>query len=115
VTEILGFTSELDVTSTGTPSLKYVVNAPSGKGQISAGMVVELFEGDTAWGQHDTGTHSGTVSGTLAQNPIPRVQSRTSYSEHAAADGVWSFKKSMAYNSKFKDAASAISPINNVP
>lgn len=116
VTEILNFTSDALVTSTDIPKLSYVVDAPSGKGTISAGMVVELWEGATPWNTH-TGTvlNPGLATTTaIARDAAPAVKSRTSYSEHATATGVWRFKKEMAYESVFT-GVNVQNPINLVP
>jgi len=101
VTNIHGFSSESIVIRTDAPFFKYSVDTLSGKGFISAGFVVELWEGVTKWGSHDTGIHNaGQVpTGTYAIDCPPPGASRTSYSEQATADGVWKFRKSMLYQS----------------
>jgi hypothetical protein len=101
VTNIQGFSSESIVISTDDPFFKYSVDTLSGEGFISAGFVVELWEGVTKWGSHDIGIHNaGQVpTGTYAIDCPPSVASRTSYSEQATADGVWKFRKIMSYQS----------------
>jgi len=115
VTNIVGFTSEATVISTDAPFLKYSVDTLSGggKGFISAWFAVELLEGTTKWGSHDTGIHNNPVkpTGIYAIDDPPAVLSRTSYSENASADGVWSFRKTMSYQSTI----SKTSPIFLVP
>lgn len=100
VTEIQNFNTTTEVTSTDVPKLKYVVDAPYGVGDISAKFVVELFESakGTTW--------SGVG--------VPPLESRTSYSESASASGVWSFKKTMSYESAFP-AFNQINPFASVP
>jgi len=113
VTNIHGFSSESIVISTDAPFLKYSVDTLSGEGFISAGFVVELWEGVTRWGSHDTGIHNaGQVpTGTYAIDCPPPGASRTSYSEQATADGVWKFRKIMSYQSTIPKT----NPINQVP
>ena len=119
VTNIQGFTSETEVTSTEVPSLTYAVEARSGHGVIRAGFVVELWEGATRWGSHDTGIHDPAEypTGTYAIDDPPAVQSRTSYAEHATAQGVWTLIKKVMYQSVMPDAGgqNAIRPFVSVP
>jgi len=98
VTEIQNFNTTSTVTTTDIPKLKYVVDAPYGVGDISAKFVVELFEAPKK-----------AVLGV-----VPPLESRTSYSESASASGVWSFKKTMSYESAFP-AFGTINPFNSVP
>lgn len=96
VTDISNFSTSSKVTSTDIPKLNYIVDASTpaagmqNKGYIEAKFVVELWEGQGTW-----------AAGSTAANPPPAVQSRTSYSETASADGVWTFKKSMGYEATF--------------
>jgi hypothetical protein len=121
VTNITGFTSNTSVTSTDVPALAYAVRAPSGRGHIEAGFVVELFEGAGCWRQRDLFCYMGCCdfqSDMMVQDPVPPVSSRTSYKEYASADGVWSFTKQVSYRSLMPAGASSSSgtfPFNQVP
>jgi hypothetical protein len=115
------FASNSSVNSTNNPALSYEVVA-TGEGTIAAGFVVELWEGPekSVWGQHNATANFG---GTITQCPnckipdaVPLVASRTSYSEHASADGIWSFTKKVAYESVMPTGVAASTfPINQVP
>lgn len=122
VTNITGFTSNTSVTSTDVPALSYSVWAPDGKGTISAGFVVQLWEGQTCWGQRDMNVYIDCCdcepSGLMIQNPVPVVASRVQYAENATADGVWSFTKKVKYQSVMPAGASSSGttfPFNQVP
>jgi len=119
VTSLQGFTSETEVTITEVPALTYAVEAKSGRGLISAGFVVDLWEGAGKWGSHDIGIHGvgQHQSGTYAVDDAPRVQSRTTYAEHAAAEGWWTFLKRAAYQSTMVDAGmqNGMNPFAQVP
>lgn len=115
VTNIVGFTSEATVISTDAPFFKYSVDTLSGggKGIISAWFAVDIMEGTTKWGSHDIAIHQNPVkpTGIYAIDDPPAVLSRTSYSENASADGVWTFRKTMSYQSTI----SKTNPIFLVP
>jgi hypothetical protein len=122
VTNITGFTSITSVTSTDVPALAYAVRAPSGRGHIEAGFVVELFEGAGCWGQRDLFCYicsdcEPAPTGRMIQDPVPPVASRVQYAEHATADGVWSFTKQVSYRSVMLGGASSGTtfPFNQVP
>jgi hypothetical protein len=119
VTNLQSFTSESKVISTEVPALTYAVEAQSGRGLISAGFVVELWEGAAKWGSHDIGIHGvGQIpTGVYAVDDAPPVQSRTSYTEHVAAEGLWAFSKKAAYFSKMPGASlqDAVNPFALVP
>jgi hypothetical protein len=109
------FASNSSVNSTNNPALKYDVVA-TGEGSISAGFVVELWEGAAGdvWGSIPTGTQGCETC--FIREPVPQLASRTSYSEHATADGVWSFTKKVSYESVMPTGTQASTfPINQVP
>ena len=112
----INFQSTSAVSSTQLPQLKYSVVA-DGTGAIAAGFVVELFEGpkDTVWAMNKE-TTATTTCYTKPACPPP-LASRTSYAEHASADGVWSFKKAVQYKSLMPGgiAGASGSPIGQVP
>jgi hypothetical protein len=108
------------VNSVDNPALSYEVKAPNGTGQIAAGFVVELWEGAGGWGQRDVSCYYGPCYDSdteIVQDPVPAVASRTSYAEHAFADGTWSFTKKVSYTSVMPKgpASTEIIPINQVP
>jgi len=90
VTELQNFTTRSQVISTDIPNLQYEVDAPYGVGTIEASFIVELWEGRETW----TGIFT------------PDLQSRTTYTEYARADGIWNFYKSMEYQSTFPELGS---------
>jgi len=90
VTELRNFTTSSQVISTDIPRLQYEVDAPYGVGTIEASFIVELWEGRT------------TFDGSTA----PDLQSRTTYTEYARADGIWDFYKSVEYQSTFPELGS---------
>jgi len=112
----INFTSTSKVSSTVNPALKYTVVA-DGEGAIAAGFVVELFEGPKGYVWEMGSTVINGVTCYLPPACPPPLASRTSYSEHATADGVWAFKKAVAYTSIMPAGVSAASgvPIGQVP
>jgi hypothetical protein len=109
------FASNSSVNSVNNPALSYEVVA-TGEGTIAAGFVVELWEGPekSVWGSHQVNTL--TCSNCYVIDAPPPVASRTSYSEHATADGVWSFTKKVSYESVMPTGVAASTfPINQVP
>lgn len=115
VSEIQGFTSKSNVNSTVLPMLAYEVSALQGTGQIAAGFVVELWEGPKGfvWGPTESETCPGCF---LLPDQEPPLASRTSYSEHATADGTWSFTKKVKYQSVMPaGATNGTFPFNQVP
>jgi hypothetical protein len=109
------FASNSAVNSTDNPALSYEVVA-TGEGTIAAGFVVELWEGAAGdvWGSIPTG--SAPCDTCYVFEPTPLLASRTSYSEHASADGVWSFTKKVSYESVMPSGVGASTfPINQVP
>jgi hypothetical protein len=115
----INFTSNSAVSTTVNPALKYAVVA-DGEGSIAAGFVVELFEGPAGFVWEMTNTNTLGTAGTDCWIPpacAPPLASRTSYSEHATADGVWAFKKAVAYTSIMPAGVSGASgvPIGQVP
>lgn len=88
VTSIENFSTRAEVTSTDVPLLVYGVDAVNrqggvaGVGEIAASMVIEISQSDAHW------------AGGAAPPPL---QSRTSFSEFASANGVWNFSKQMRY------------------
>jgi hypothetical protein len=109
------FASKSAVNSTNNPALSYEVVA-TGEGTIAAGFVVELWEGAAGdvWGSIPSG--SGLCATCYIPEPTPLLASRTSYSEHASADGVWSFTKKVSYESVMPTGTQASTfPINQVP
>lgn len=133
----INFKSSSTVNTVNNPALAYNVEA-EGTGSIKAGFVVDLWEGregDT-WGSSQP--HQpwlDLINGVLATHgldPIlgghpdivwvadegaPDLASRTSYVEHASADGVWKFQKKVSYESVMPGLTTTSSsiPINNVP
>jgi hypothetical protein len=108
------FASNSAVNSTTNPALSYEVVA-TGEGAISAGFVVELWEGreGDVWGSFQPHPLFPCV---WVAEPPPPLASRTSYSEHASADGVWSFTKKVSYESVMPTGTQASTfPINQVP
>jgi hypothetical protein len=108
------FSSKSSVNTTDNPALKYEVVA-TGEGTIAAGFVVELWEGPKGdiWGSQLA--HPGCPNCYIPE-PAPLEASRTSYSESASADGVWSFTKKVGYESVMPTGTPASSfPINQVP
>jgi len=93
VTELENFTTRSLVTSTDIPRLQYEVDAPYGVGTIEASFIVELWEG-----REGVGVWQGGAA--------PDLQSRTTYTEYARADGVWNFYKSVEYQSTFPELGS---------
>jgi hypothetical protein len=109
------FASNSAVNSTTNPALSYEVVA-TGEGTIAAGFVVELWEGakGAVWGSHLV--DSTNCPSCYVIDPTPLLASRTSYSEHATADGVWSFTKKVSYESVMPTGTQASTfPINQVP
>jgi hypothetical protein len=109
------FASNSAVNSTTNPALSYEVVA-TGEGTIAAGFVVELWEGakGAVWGSHLV--DSTNCPSCYVIDPTPLLASRTSYSEHASADGVWSFTKKVSYESVMPTCTQASTfPINQVP
>lgn len=121
VTKLVGFNSKSRVNSVDNPALSYEVNALNGTGQIAAGFVVDLWEGAGCWGERDVFCYMGCCSfdsdTEIVQDPAPLVASRTSYAEHASADGIWSFTKKVSYASVMPTAAVSTGsfPFNQVP
>jgi hypothetical protein len=112
------FASNSAVNSTDNPALSYEVVA-TGEGTIAAGFVVELWEGAAGdvWTTQavDTANPASCPTCSVAE-PTPLLASRTSYSEHASADGVWSFTKKVSYESVMPSGTGASTfPINQVP
>jgi hypothetical protein len=107
VTNIRGFRSESGVTSTDVPVLTYAADALSGRGAISAGFVVEIWESTGQWGSR--GSEPG--GGLVLPDASPPSASRTSYKEYAAAQGLWAFAKKVGYQSTMPGASTFI-PIN---
>ena len=109
------FASNSAVNSVNNPALSYEVVA-TGEGTIAAGFVVELWEGPEGdiWTSMPSG--SGACATCFVPEPTPLLASRTSYSEHASADGVWSFVKKVSYESVMPTGTQASTcPINQVP
>jgi len=109
------FASNSAVNSVNNPALSYEVVA-TGEGTIAAGFVVELWEGPEGdiWTSMPSG--SGACATCFVPEPTPLLASRTSYSEHASADGVWSFTKKVSYESVMPTGVPASTfPINQVP
>jgi hypothetical protein len=85
-------TTETQVNTLYLPGLSYKI-AADGRGDISAGFVVDLFEG------------TSPVLGPKPQEPP--LQSRTRYDELVSASGVWSFLKNVSFASTLETAGSA--------
>jgi hypothetical protein len=132
----INFKSDTTVNSSVNPALAYNVEG-EGEGTIKAGFVVDLWEGKEGdvWSTYQP--HQpwmNLINGILAihgedpilgghpdivwvQEPAPMLASRTSYSEHASAVGVFKFQKKVSYESVMPGLTSTASsnPINNVP
>ena len=94
-------TSETQVNTLYLPGLSYKITA-EGRGDISAGFVVDLFEG------------TSPVFGPQPQEPP--LQSRTRYEEHASASGVWRFLKNVNFSSTLETSGSGnLLPFQQVP
>jgi hypothetical protein len=94
-------TTETQVNTLYLPGLSYEITA-QGRGDISAGFVVDVFEG------------TSPVFGPQPQGSP--LQSRIQYEEHAAASGLWSFIKDVEYISTLETTGSANPfPFQQVP
>jgi len=130
----INFKSQTAVNTTVNPALSYNVEG-EGEGTIKAGFVVDLWEGreGDVWSTYqphqpwlDLITNVAAIHGiNLNLHPDivwvaegqPDLASRTTYSEHASATGVWKFQKKVSYESVMPGLTSTASsnPINNVP
>jgi hypothetical protein len=95
-------TTETQVNTLYLPGLSYKITA-EGRGDISAGFVVDVFE--------------GTSPVFRPQPQAPPLQSRTQYEEHAGASGRWNFRKNMNFTSTLQTsgAAGTAWPFEQVP
>jgi hypothetical protein len=144
VTKIVGFESNSVVNSSINPALSYDVFG-EGEGTISAGFVVDLWEGPAGyvWGPYlaedycmncmacpclPQSTHRvDNEDGTYRIEPndcyiLPQVYGepplakRLNYAEHASAEGVWTFTKQVSFESVMPGAPGAGTfPFNQVP
>lgn len=88
-------TTETQVNTLYLPGLSYEISA-QGRGDISAGFVVDVFEG------------TSPVFGPQPQGSP--VQSRTQYEEHTSASGLWSFLKQMNFISTLETTTGSANP-----
>jgi hypothetical protein len=79
------------------PGISHSIDA-QGVGDISAGLVVEILEGQYP----DLG------------GVTPPIKSRTSYEEHASASGVWNFTKNLGFQTSLQ-AFGLPAPFQQVP
>jgi len=93
--------TETQVNTLYLPGLSYKITA-EGRGDISAGFVVDVFEG---------------ISPVFGPQPIETpVQSRTRYDELVSASGVWSFLKNVKFTSTLETSGSGnVFPFQQVP
>lgn len=135
----INFKSSTKVNTVNNPALAYNVTA-NGEGNIKAGFAVDLWEGreGDVWSTYQPhqpwfnliqnvanlhGTNWGlTAPLNLHDDPVwvqekePFLASRTTYTEHASATGVWKFTKNVSYESKMPGGTPASTiPINQVP
>jgi len=101
-------TTETQVNTLYLPGLSYKITA-EGKGDISAGFVVDVFEGTSPF------LPRSLVP--CAVDSPPPLQSRTQYKEYASASGLWSFLKNMNFTSTLQTsgAAGPAWPFDQVP
>ena len=88
-------TTETQVNTLYLPGLSYEITA-QGRGDISAGFVVDVFEGTSpVFGPHPQASP---------------VQSRTQYEAHAAASGLWSFLEKVTFASTLETTTGSPNP-----
>jgi hypothetical protein len=94
-------TTETQVNTLYLPGLSYKI-AADGRGDISAGFVVDVLEG---------------ISPVFGPKPKETpIQSRTRYDEFVSASGVWSFLKNVSFASTLETSASTNTfPFQQVP
>lgn len=129
----INFKSSATVNTVNNPALKYNVTA-NGEGNIKAGFAVDLWEGreGDVWSTYQPHqpwlnliTNVAKIHGiNLNLHPDivwvpekePFLASRTTYTEHASATGVWKFTKNVSYESVMPGGTPASTiPINQVP